>query len=507
MQSPLHEISAPYKLASNVVYFHDWRYVNPGGFSWIGLDGQDVAMFGTDPAPPMRYEYRDMPLGLELKAVPAHTTEPVIRAEGTEVLLHGGNLLHDGGRYRLWYRCYHLQPGAGESGSYLLRYAESDDGIEWRHPKIGLVEYDGSRDNDIVYGGPNSPDPRFYNGNVFMDPSAPAAEHYKLFYLSRVPRKLFDDSDYDIPVETVVYRRDENLVSALLGAVSPDGLKWSPIPEPLLFQRSDTQNICYYDAATGKYVAYIRSRVFGRRTIGRSESDDFRRFSLPEVVFWPDAMQAPFDTWYYNGKNMMPGTTDYHIMFPTRWSLKDDRFEFDLAASPDGIIWGFVPGGPVRQPGGAGSWDAGLIEPGCGMAYLPDERMGMLAYGSPLPHKHPRRPPLGALGWTWWEKDRLVALKASSDASFALHPLTFDGRSVQLNFRTRPSGFVSVEALGPDGAVLPGRSFSDCDMLSGDQLAHVVSWRGKTDLGHADGSPVILRFRLRTAELFAVRFV
>ena len=507
MQSPLHEVSAPYRLASNVVYFHDWRYVKPGVHSWKGLDDQQVAMFGTEPHPPMRYDYEDVPLGLDLEAVPGRKTEPVINADANDVLLHGGNLVHEGGRYRLWYRCFRLIPGAGEDGHYLLRYAESDDGIEWNHPKLGLVELDGSLDNDIVYGGPNSPDPRFYNGSVFKDPSAPPAERYKLFYLSRVPRKLFDESDFDIPVETILYKRDKNLVSALLGAVSPDGLKWTPLPEPLLYQRSDTHNICSYDTARGKYVAYVRTRYFERRTIGRSESDDFRRFSPPENVFWPDALQAPHDTWYYNGYNMMPGTTDYHLLFPTRWNLTDDSFEFDLAASPDGIVWGFVPGGPVRRPGSAGSWDAGIVEPGCGMAFLPEERMGMLSYGSPLPHKHPRRPPLGALGWTWWTKDRLVALKAKTEASFALHSLLSDGRTVQLNFKTRPSGCIGVEALSPEGEVLPGRSFSDCDVLSGDCLNRVVSWNGETDLGHTDGSPVTLRFRLRTAEMYAVRFV
>jgi hypothetical protein len=124
-----------------------------------------------------------------------------------------------------------------------------------------------------------------------------------------------------------------------------------------------------------------------------------------------------------------------------------------------------------------------------------------------VPHKHPRRPPLGALGWAWWPRERLVALKVRTAGSFALWPLVFQGQTVHLNARTTVAGQVQVEAAGPDGQALPGRSFTDCDTLAGDFLDRPVTWHGEAALGHAEGSPVTLRFRLRTAELFAVRFV
>jgi len=189
----------------------------------------------------------------------------------------------------------------------------------------------------------------------------------------------------------------------------------------------------------------------------------------------------------------MPGTTDYRLMFPMRWSLIDDHFEFCLASSPDNIVWGWAPGGPVCVPGAAGSWDGGVVLPSYGLVSLPRMRTGMSIEGSPVPHKHPRRPPLGALGWAWWPEDRLVALKAKEEGSFALYPLLFEGRTVHLNFQTVVAGYVQVEAVGADGQVLPGRSFEDCDRLCGDHLGQVMSWRGETDLGyvylqnHADG--------------------
>src|SRR5688572_4684662 len=34
MRSPMHGVQPPYRLPSNVVYFHDWRYVNCGAYAW-----------------------------------------------------------------------------------------------------------------------------------------------------------------------------------------------------------------------------------------------------------------------------------------------------------------------------------------------------------------------------------------------------------------------------------------------------------------------------------------
>ena len=145
----------------------------------------------------------------------------------------------------------------------------------------------------------------------------------------------------------------------LFGATSPDGFSWKPIPDPLVAQISDTLNVCEYDPVLGQYVAYCRSHFFNRRSIGRTASADFRRLPLSEEVFWPNAAAEPYDLWYANSKTKMPGTTDYHLMFPLRWRLIDDSFSFVLAASPDNVVWNFVPGGPVCEPGDGGHMGRG----------------------------------------------------------------------------------------------------------------------------------------------------
>ena len=140
------------------------------------------------------------------------------------------------------------------------------------------------------------------------------------------------------------------------------------------------------------------------------------------------------------------------------------------------------------------------------MVELPGERMGILYCGTPVPHKYPRRPPFGALGWATWRKGRLVALRAPEEGFFALWPLVLKGDTVHLNAHVAMTGYILLEAVGPDGNVLPGRSFADCDYMSGDFLDKAVTWKGQSSLGHKEGAAVKLRFRLRNAELYSVEF-
>ena len=58
----------------------------------------------------------------------------------------------DGGRFRAWYRV----DAAGWDGpprNSMTAYAESDDGIHWRKPSLGIIEFQGSKENNLVWAG------------------------------------------------------------------------------------------------------------------------------------------------------------------------------------------------------------------------------------------------------------------------------------------------------------------------------------------------------------------
>ena len=65
------------------------------------------------------------------------------------------SFFHDGEKYRLYYTANHYVNREGkieEPHGRQLCYAESVDGIDFTKPKLGLVEFDGSKKNNIVLG-------------------------------------------------------------------------------------------------------------------------------------------------------------------------------------------------------------------------------------------------------------------------------------------------------------------------------------------------------------------
>src|SRR5690606_22457262 len=84
-------------------------------------------------------------------------------------------------------------------------YAESVDGINWTKPSLGLVEYNGGRDNNLVAIDP--PQLGFLNLKVLHEPDDPNPERrYKM--------------------STHVYFTKDRRMGTLVPFFSPDGLHW-----------------------------------------------------------------------------------------------------------------------------------------------------------------------------------------------------------------------------------------------------------------------------------------
>jgi SAM-dependent methyltransferase len=77
-------------------------------------------------------------------------SNPVIRGEGgyTTVIRD-----EESGLFRMWYQTWVASPIKGKSGRYAIAYAESKDGVSWTLPKLGLFEWKGTKENNIVWTG------------------------------------------------------------------------------------------------------------------------------------------------------------------------------------------------------------------------------------------------------------------------------------------------------------------------------------------------------------------
>jgi hypothetical protein len=537
----------PVQLKGRHIYFTSWKYVRQGQFAWrierdpaAGDGAQDVgAWLKGDGTRPARFEPSDMPRGVRLVAQPARK-EPFQSGQLAATLF-------DGGKYKTWYTVgpspnpepYSTKDRILPGHAACLAYAESADGVTWTQPKLGLIDYDGNRDNNIVFRGDLNGSTRGWHGGcVFVDSSS-QDERYKMLYLGLCTDEewMAFEKKYPDEADTMARRPDVGgfrCVFAVFGAVSPDGLHWTPLPEPLMIQHADTQNTCYYDADRRKYVAYIRvwqvnerapgfvadnSDIWisvGRRSIGRSVSSDFRHFSKPEVVVSTGADMPPSHVWYTNGKTVLPGASDNHVMFPWLWELERDAGSVWLWSSSDGWTWSRVPGGPVIAPGNPGERDGAFLTCSGGLLEYPGDKWGIAYSGVPIPHKYPGRdmkarkglfPGLeGVSGLATWPAGRLVALQCDDEGEFATVAVVPPGERIRLNASVIPTGYIQVAVrLFGQGTDVPGRTFADTDRLVGDGLALPVTWKGEAAMKH-EGKPVILRFHLKQAKLFAVEF-
>ena len=103
--------------------------------------------------------------------------------------------------------------------------------------------------------------------------------------------------------------------------------------------------------------------------------------------------------------------------------------------------------------------------------------------------------------------DGFVSVRAPlSGGELLTRPLVFSGSELVMNYSTSAAGSVQVEVQDPQGVPLPGFALADSEVMYGDSLAQPMLWKGNPDLGALTGRPVRLRFVLKDADLFSLRF-
>ena len=85
-------------------------------------------------------------------------------------------------------------------------------------------------------------------------------------------------------------------------------------------------------------------------------------------------------------------------------------------------------------------------------------------------------------------------------------PLLFKGNRLTLNFSTSAAGSIRVEIQDADGTPLEGYRLEDSPDTFGDELEREFRWKGGPDVGRLAGRPVRLRFMIKDADLYSLRF-
>ncbi len=444
----------------------------------------------------------DVPVGVRLRAEIAVKSEPWLKPEkpwesggvGLEAVIQDGNL------YRVWYGCGSagrdkvvILPNGrkklgSEEGSAGLCYAESKDGFQWKRPSLGIVEFQGSKENNIV-----TEDPLIRGGTIFLDPLAGPEERYKL--VANTDLRQFDPAA-------------KNVSPVLGGAVSPDGIHWRKLPEPLWSQsfNNDGSPIVYHDTQTGLYVLFTRANYPRRRSIARAQTDDFRRWPHPEIILTPGPDEDPSDDFYTNPYLQYPGAVNGHLMLVSTYHRDTSLVDLRLASSMDGAAWNWLSPRTVVKLGKPGAWDGGSLYAVPNMVRLPDGRVavGFQAYNSAHEEywrvKFERgRERTEYAGWAIWEDGRIAGIEAEKAGVFTTLPLRATGQPIEINAKTGFSGSVRVEVLveGEQPAAISQE-------MNGNLLWHRIEW-ARGDLASLAGKTIRLRFLLYNAKVFGFR--
>ena len=516
----------PYKVHGRIV-FSDYTYIRTAGFRWNDKDGNNVAVVGDSGPYDTVFCAHDVPFGFVIKAVAGkrdskpYTIAPKYAWEKDGIF--PGSIVSDpeDGFYKMWATC--------RAGGILYDcFLQSRDFEEWERPKLGLVNYEGNRDNNLIVADGGL-------GNIFYDSSGKGGKwkwikestltrDELVKYLSRWDNEWDPKANrFDVIYDTHV--GNPNLLICARGGVSEDGFMWKTLEEPLVVEHTDTIVTAYYDSAIGKYIGYFRdwstlecdpdcdnSRkglgwMAGRRSIGRAQTDVFTHFPLSSLISEPGPeLLSPSQTIYTNGHTFFPGTSQ-HVFMPTVWDQASDATSIYTVSSTDGINLHWLPGNPILETNSFETYDGGCIFTKGDLLELPNGDWLMPYHSSNVPHKYPRKGYCeGACGFISWPKGRMIALNVKEYGQFTTMSLAPDKSHLRVNADILRGGSLSIEVTDARGVTLPGFSFNDCDSMTGDRQWTMMTWKGGDTISFEKGSAIMLRFRISYANLFGIEF-
>jgi hypothetical protein len=431
-------------------------------------------------------------------------------------------VFQDGGVYRMYYGVSRFFFDK-EKRTRVYYYAESKDGIRWETPNLGLFEFEGSRDNNIVWWKDDADRLAAMSFSPFRDknPACEPQHRYKALAL--------------------LSPREEPGNRGLSILSSPDGFHWSVLSsKPVITDGAfDSQNLAFWDAVRGEYRAYWRDFYTGPegrryRAIKTATSADFMNWSPSQWLYYPGAEPEELYTNqvipYYRAPHLFVGFPSRYVARPWSEAIEDlpeqerrrsivqrtgnERFGSALTdtvfmSSRDGVRftrWGEA----FIRPGlrGRDNWiygdnyaNWGIVTTASDVEGAPDELSFYVSEGSRRDHysKVYRRYTLRV--------DGFVSVQASRRGGEVItRPLTFAGKELVVNFSGSAAGGIRVELQDMQGVPIPGFSLADCVQVIGDNLERRVRWADGANPGQMAGSPVRLRFQLIDADLFSFRF-
>jgi hypothetical protein len=410
--------------------------------------------------------------------------------------LWGGTVMHDQGTFRMWYS------GTGSIEEWMCQrfhmlYAESKDGIHWTKPQLGLVEYRGSKQNNIL----------------------------QVDYPVEMPAVMRDDAPQVPPQERYKLFTENHQATSILPflAVSADGMSWQSISHPKHRGVSLYRFNGQYHSAFVMYTPELPGGFEGGRVMGVIRSRDFRNWnSEPCLAFhranyfsYPPEISEQVHTpaGFWNRENVVLGVYGQIHQVDARpgtefarlgSGMEDTREDLGLFLSNDGLHFREpLTGFKLIGRGLEGQWDGGSTVPS--NAFVNVAEHTYLYYGA-WDNGMCYDTAAGDVGMAFWRRDGFgfVRIRDSScPAVMQTEPIDPSGsdQQISVNFDVdcfREGCGLSFELVDLDGRPLSGYTADDCITCTEPGLAQPVRWKAHDAIAKEIREPVELRIHFHT---------
>lgn len=454
-------------------------------------------------------------LKLEMRSPERHPGNPVVArgpdgaADSWAVQFYGSVLRNpDTGKYRLWYVAVskeeRLSQTTARSAPWRVAYAESDDGIAWTKPSLGLVEAGGTTDNNLVRIDPPI---GILNLKVLDEPDDPNPERrYKMG-------------------AHVWFPKNDVRLGTLATFASADGLTWKLLSDarPVDAEMPESETLVpplHLEPVGGLYQWDGLYYLSGQNAIPAARPYHgrvSRTFVSPDFVNWSQSsaiqmVRTPQHDLLGPGKSREGEQTHEGIAVWPRGDVllgisglwhgtaewKDLTIDLGFVISNDGIQFREpMHGWTFLERGEDGAWDQGGLLQGQGFFNVGGETR--IYYGAWDPRGWEGSPPRGGIGIVTLPRDRfgdlVVDESTRGEGNYQMRETVSDFMTRALRIEEGPRRFfVNADGLGDAASLkielldaktvpLPAYSGENAAIDSAGGFQAPVSWGGKSELG------------------------
>lgn len=414
-------------------------------------------------------------------AAKKHKANPLVKAEmpweGTGIAF-GGTVLRWGNRITVRYKSWPKTAG----GPGLV---ESEDGIHFTRPNLGLVEWEGSKDNNICGA----------HGSIIKIQNPKSPKHQWGFY------GYGGKDGASVSFGETAMRGGEDRKTGLFG----------------------TSDVVYffYDPYQKRYVSTYKTSNRRHRACGLAVSDDGYEWRKPVegAVFGaddfdPDPTQIygmpvfPYQgvyiglAWMYHARWMKWGVYDTPKKMYEAQEGTPATIDTQIAWSWDLISWNRTP---KREPfialGEPGSWDCEMIGTARNPVVVGDE---LYFYYGGYSTIHDTLDAVCGGGVAILRLDGFCSMRASKNEGWLISRRELMRTpKVTINALTRGDGYVAAEIVDRYDKVIPGFSRKDCTPFAGDSVRHEMTWKKKSFPAELVDADKKIRFFIRNADLYS----